>query len=51
VKHKLGDAVLIEEACRGLDLDGSFAAAHRKPKSLGIPMVHYRGFFSDRRAV
>jgi hypothetical protein len=36
---------VIEEACRGIDLDGSVAATHRNPKSLGIPVVGTEAFF------
>lgn len=39
------DAVVIEEACRGIDLDGSIAATHRSLKSLGIPVVGIEAFF------
>jgi len=34
------DAVVIEEACRGIDV--SVAAAHRSLRSLGIPAVASR---------
>jgi nicotinamidase/pyrazinamidase len=39
------DAVVIEEACRGIDLDGSVASTHRSLKSLGIPVVGIEAFF------
>jgi len=39
------EAVVIEEACRGIDLDGSVAAAHRSLKSTGIPIVGIEAFF------
>jgi len=39
------DAVVIEEACRGIDLDGSVATTHRSLKSLGIPVVGIEAFF------
>jgi len=39
------EAVVIEEACRGIDLDGSVAATHRSLKSLGIPTVGLEAFF------
>ncbi len=39
------EAVVIEEACRGIDLDGSVAATHRSLKSLGIPVVGIEAFF------
>jgi hypothetical protein len=37
-------AVVIEEACRGIDLDGSVAGTHRYPKSRGIPVVGTEAF-------
>lgn len=39
------DAVVIEEACRGIDIDGSMAATHHNLKSLGIPVVGIEAFF------
>jgi len=39
------DAVVIEEACRGIDLDGSVAATHHSLKSLGIPIIGIEAFF------
>jgi nicotinamidase/pyrazinamidase len=39
------EAVVIEEACRGIDLDGSVAATHASFKSLGIPIVGIEAFF------
>ena len=39
------EAVVIEEACRGIDLDGSVAATHHSFKSLGIPVVGIEAFF------
>ena len=39
------EAVVIEEACRGIDLDGSVAATRRSLKSLGIPVVGIEAFF------
>ena len=38
------EAVVIEEACRGIDLDGSVAATHASFKSLGIPIVGVEAF-------
>jgi nicotinamidase/pyrazinamidase len=38
-------AIVIEEACRGIDLDGSVAATHHSFKSLGIPVVGIEAFF------
>jgi nicotinamidase/pyrazinamidase len=39
------DAFVIEEACRGIDLDGSVAATHRSLKSAGISIVGLEAFF------
>jgi nicotinamidase/pyrazinamidase len=39
------DAVVIEEACRSIDLDGSVAATHRSLRSRGIPVVGIEAFF------
>ena len=39
------DAVVIEEACRGIDVDGSVAAAHHSLKTFGIPTVGIEAFF------
>ncbi|WP_035721272.1 bifunctional nicotinamidase/pyrazinamidase [Bradyrhizobium sp. ARR65] len=39
------DAVVIEEACRGIDIDGSIAATHHSLKSQGIPVVGIEAFF------
>ena len=39
------EVVAIEEACRGIDLHGSVAAAHHSLKSLGIPIVGIEAFF------
>lgn len=39
------EVVVIEEACRGIDLDGSVAATHRSLRSLGIPVVGIEAFF------
>src|SRR5579862_3660872 len=39
------DAVVVEEACRGIDIDGSVAAAHHSLKSLGISTVGIEAFF------
>jgi nicotinamidase/pyrazinamidase len=44
--HRAGfEAVVIEEACRGIDLDGSVAATHHSLKSFGIPTVGIEAFF------
>ena len=39
------EAVVVEEACRGIDLDGSVAATHRSLKALSIPVVGIEAFF------
>jgi nicotinamidase/pyrazinamidase len=39
------EAGVIEEACRGIDLDGSVATTHRSLKSLGIPVIGIEAFF------
>ena len=39
------EAVVIEEACRGIDIDGSVAATHHSFKTLGIPTVGIEAFF------
>ncbi len=38
------ETVVIEEACRSIDLDGSVAATHHSLESLGIPMVGIEAF-------
>ncbi|MGL9617618.1 bifunctional nicotinamidase/pyrazinamidase [Bradyrhizobium sp. U531] len=38
------EVVVIEEACRGIDLDGSVAAAHRSFRDLGISIVGAEAF-------
>jgi nicotinamidase/pyrazinamidase len=35
---------VIEDACRGIDLDGSVAAAHRSFRELGISVVSVEAF-------
>ncbi|MBR0829689.1 bifunctional nicotinamidase/pyrazinamidase [Bradyrhizobium manausense] len=35
------EVVVIEDACRGIDLDGSVAATHRSFKALGIAVVGF----------
>ncbi len=43
--HKAGfEVAVIEDACRGIDVDGSMAAAHHSLKSLGIPIVNIEAF-------
>ena len=39
------EAVVIEEACRGIDIAGSMAATHHSLKALGIPIVGIEAFF------
>ena len=39
------EAFVIEEACRGIDLDGSVAVTHQSLKSLGIRVVGIEAFF------
>jgi nicotinamidase/pyrazinamidase len=38
------EVAVIEEACRGIDLDGSVAATHHSFKTLGIPVVSVEAF-------
>lgn len=38
------EVAVIEDACRGIDIDGSMAAAHRSLKSLGISIVNIEAF-------
>jgi len=38
------EVAVIEDACRGIDLDGSMAAAHQSLKSLGISIVNIEAF-------
>jgi nicotinamidase/pyrazinamidase len=38
------DAVVIEDACRGIDIDGSVAATHQSLKSLDISCVSVQAF-------
>jgi len=39
------EVAVIEEACRGIDLDGSVAATHHSFKALGVPVVGIEAFF------
>jgi nicotinamidase/pyrazinamidase len=39
------EVAVIEEACRGIDLEGSMAATHHSFKSLGIAVVGIEAFF------
>jgi nicotinamidase/pyrazinamidase len=39
------EVAVIEDACRGIDLDGSVAATHHSFKALGIPAVSIEAFF------
>jgi len=38
------EVAVIEDACRGIDLDGSVAATHQSFRSLGIPVVNIEAF-------
>ncbi len=38
------EVAVIEDACRGIDLDGSVAATHHSFKALGIPVVNIEAF-------
>jgi nicotinamidase/pyrazinamidase len=38
------EVAVIEDACRGIDIDGSMAAAHSSLKSLGISSVNIEAF-------
>jgi nicotinamidase/pyrazinamidase len=38
------EVAVIEDACRGIDLEGSMAAAHQSLKSLGISIVNIEAF-------
>jgi nicotinamidase/pyrazinamidase len=38
------EVVVIEDACRGIDLDGSVAAAHRNFGELGIAVISFEAF-------
>lgn len=38
------EVVVIEDACRGIDLDGSVAAAHRSFVELGISVISFEAF-------
>jgi nicotinamidase/pyrazinamidase len=38
------EVAVIEDACRGIDLEGSMAAAHRSLKSLGISIINIEAF-------
>lgn len=39
------EVAVVEDACRGIDLDGSVAATHHSLKELGIPVVSIEAFF------
>lgn len=44
--RKVGlEVAVIEDACRGIDVDGSVAATHRSLKELGVPVVSIEAFF------
>jgi len=38
------EVAVIEDACRGIDIDGSMAATHQSLKSLGISTVNIEAF-------
>ena len=38
------EVAVIEDACRGIDIDGSMAATHQSLKSLGISIVNIEAF-------
>ena len=38
------DAFIIEDACRGIELDGSIAAAHTSLAALGVPCINAQEF-------
>ena len=38
------NAIVIDDACRGIDMEGSMAATHRSFESLHIPCVSEQGF-------
>jgi len=39
------EVAVVEDACRGIDLDGSVAATHHSFKAMGIPVVSIEAFF------
>jgi nicotinamidase/pyrazinamidase len=39
------EVAVIEDACRGIDLDGSVVATHHSFRALGIPVVNIEAFF------
>lgn len=39
------EVAVIEDACRGIDIEGSVAATHHSLKELGIPLVSIEAFF------
>jgi len=39
------EVAVIEDACRGIDINGSVAATHRSLKELSIPVVSIEAFF------
>ncbi|HVX77493.1 MAG TPA: bifunctional nicotinamidase/pyrazinamidase [Bradyrhizobium sp.] len=44
--HRAGfETFVVEEASRGIDIDGSVAATHQRLKSLEIPLVGIEAFF------
>ena len=41
------EVAVIEDACRGIDIDGSMAATHQSLRSLGISTVNIEAFLQD----
>jgi len=39
------EVAVVQDACRGIDLNGSVKATHHSLKSLGIPVVGLEAFF------
>jgi len=39
------EVAVVEDACRGIDLDGSMVATHHSFKAMGIPVVSIEAFF------
>ncbi len=39
------EVAVIEDACRGIDIEGSVAATHHSLKELGVPVVSIEAFF------
>ena len=39
------EVAVVEDACRGIDLDGSVTATHHSFKAMGIPVISIEAFF------